>query len=170
AEEAWKRTRPKHRGFKRPALLPPPEAPSLPPPQSECGEGITATVGDRSGATARSDETAEKAAGDKGQQEEGQQQRQNRAPKPSSLPLRWFRPDFPSLAGAGDTPSTRAESAERNGDIGDGDGSAAADVSVAAWKPQEEREPYAVARGFQYVRAFLPDVGEEHRETDACDE
>ncbi|CAM9648779.1 unnamed protein product [Ectocarpus sp. 8 AP-2014] len=170
AEEAWKRTRPKHRGFKRPALSPPPEAPSLPPPQSECGEGVTATVGDGSGATAGSDETAEKAEGDEGQQEEGQQQRQNLAPKPSSLPLRWFRPDFRSLAGAGGTPSTRAESAERNGDVGDGDGSAAADASVVAWKPQQEREPYAVARGFQYVRAFLPDVEEEHRETDSCDE
>ncbi|CAM9685266.1 unnamed protein product, partial [Ectocarpus sp. 12 AP-2014] len=169
AEEAWKRTRPKHRGFKRPALPPPPEAPSLPPPQSECGEGVTATVGDGSGATAGSDETAEKAAGDEGQQEEGQQQRQNLAPKPSLLPLRWFRPDFRSLAGAGDTPSTRAGSAERNGNVGDGDGSAATDASVVAWKPQEEREPYAVARGFQYVRAFLPDVEQEHRETDACD-
>ncbi|CAN0219663.1 unnamed protein product, partial [Ectocarpus fasciculatus] len=167
AEEAWKKTRPKHRGFKRPALPPAPEAQSPPPPQSNPGEcGVTAAVRDGSRTTAGSEETAEKGAGDEGGQEEGQQQRQN----PALKPLRGFQPDFRYLAGAGDEPSSRAESAERNGDVGDGDGSAAADASAASWKPQGDREPYAVARGFQYVRAFFPDVEEEHRETDDCDE
>ena len=138
SEETWTRTRPKHRGFKR----------RPPPPTSKA-----ATL---DGAAA-----AERGSGIKGMdagQEKGEPQStasteaRPAAPSPPWSPstLSQFRPDFRSIAAGG----VAAEGP--SGVTTDG-----SDPAAVRGGREEAREPYAVARGFQYVRAFLPDEGEE---------
>eukprot|EP00752_Nemacystus_decipiens_P012200 g10816.t1 len=100
--------------------------------------------------------TAPAAAGSesgRGEMGTGQDEREQQGQTPSeaepAFRLSHFRPDFRSIAAGTDFAVASTGVTVGGGDIAPRTGK------------EEEREPYAAARGFQYVRAFLPDEEEE---------
>lgn len=148
SEETWTRTRPKHRGFKRHPPLPTAKA-------SGSGKAAAAAAGHGNGGGNEGTESGQ------AQQSEPPTKAE---PTVSSSP--WlasqFRPDFRSLAGAAAIAAAAGAAAGAGGGpLTASTGGAGGDDPVLREARGQRREPYAVARGFHYVRAFLPEEKEE---------
>eukprot|EP00903_Cladosiphon_okamuranus_P012367 g11592.t1 len=146
SEEAWAKTRPKHRGFKRRPRPPTLKAAAC----REAAAAAAAAAAEDNGIAAGG--TSVREGMDTGQEGPEQQSKPSMEGEPAVSSSPWslsqFRPDFRSIAAG----------------VGFVEGASTAGTDGGDAAPQgleREREPYAVARGFQYVRAFLPEEGED---------